>query len=358
MDSLKTIRSLSAEATIVGQLLPEQLQIIYDNNWFNIYLPEDAGGLGLSLPEAALLLEQLSAVDGSFGWTVTLCSGANWFLGFLPQSLRKEFFHDATTCLAGSGAADGMAIETGEHYIINGHWKYATGASHATAFTANCIIQRNGLIAKDDSGKPLIRAFIFKPDEITIYPDWCGMGMKATASHSFSITNRTIPKDRCFQITPHHVRLSAPVFYFPFLPFAEITLAVNFSGMAKHWLQCCHSFLSSKINAGSYDQDQKQYITGLPKAFTKAFDEKRNTFFKVLSEIWAIGLPSFKWVEPDLTMLRKLSHDLVKVSLHTVQQLYPLCGLEAATTGTELNRIWLDIHTAGQHSLFRYPYAN
>ena len=54
-----------------------------------------------------------------------------------------------------------------------------------------------------------------------------------------------------------------------------------------------------------------------------------------------------------LNQVSALSHGLVARSRDLVNELYPFCGLEAANTRNEINRVWRNFHTAGQHALFR-----
>jgi alkylation response protein AidB-like acyl-CoA dehydrogenase len=103
------IRHFSAEAESVGQLHPEVLNTIYKQNWFNLFVPKEHGGLGLHLADGLQILEGLAWSDGSAGWIVTLCSGANYFIGFLEPEAAKEIFNDPHACLAGSGHPSGIA---------------------------------------------------------------------------------------------------------------------------------------------------------------------------------------------------------------------------------------------------------
>ena len=84
---IDTLRKYAGEAERAGSLNPQQLSIIYKEHWFNLFVPKEYGGLELSLPEALSIQEALAWADGSTGWTVTLCSGANWFIG-TPQECR------------------------------------------------------------------------------------------------------------------------------------------------------------------------------------------------------------------------------------------------------------------------------
>src|SRR6267154_1382961 len=91
------IREASAAAEQLGKLHPKQLSVIYAQKWFNLFVPIAYKGLELSLPEGLKIEEGLAWSDGSTGWTVTLCSGANWFIGFLKPELVKEIFNNDKT---------------------------------------------------------------------------------------------------------------------------------------------------------------------------------------------------------------------------------------------------------------------
>src|SRR5882724_11660922 len=162
---INSLRETIAEAEEIGQLHPDQLAIIYNQQWFNLFVPEKYNGLEYALPQALQIEEALAWVDGSLGWTVTLCAGANWFIGFLDPELAQKLFSNKEVCLAGSGRPSGIAKMNENGYEITGIWKYATGAPHATAFTANCVIERNGTIILNEDGSPLIRSFLFLKEE-------------------------------------------------------------------------------------------------------------------------------------------------------------------------------------------------
>src|SRR5690606_7260260 len=131
-----------------------------EQKWFNLYVPKVYGGEEKTLPEILRIEENLAKADGSLAWTVTLCSGAAWFAGFLNKELATEIFSDPKACFAGSGAVGGTAIKIQSGYLINGFWKYASGALHATIFTANCTLKdEQGNSILDKEGKEIIKSF-------------------------------------------------------------------------------------------------------------------------------------------------------------------------------------------------------
>ncbi|MEJ7678724.1 MAG: hypothetical protein WKG06_12875 [Segetibacter sp.] len=167
-DDIHLIRSYSLIAEGQGALTPAQLQLIYDRRWFKVMVPAYAGGLELSLPETMHLLEAAAWADGSFGWVLNLGAGANMFAAFLPAEIGKKLFIHPEICLAGSGALSGKAEKIDGGYIVNGTWKYASGASHSSFFSVSCILTQNGEPTKDKKGGFKTRSFIIPRHQVTV----------------------------------------------------------------------------------------------------------------------------------------------------------------------------------------------
>jgi len=346
----------SAASEELGKLHPEILEIAYQQDWFKLYVPKVYGGPGKLLPEILRLEEELACLDGSLGWTVTLCSGAGWFAGFLDPELAKEIFEDRAVCFAGSGAVGGTAMATADGYIINGHWKYASGALHATIFTANCMLKdSDGNNLLDEHGKPLIRSFILKKDEVDVLAGWSYFGLVATGSHAFEVKDLFVPSNRTFQINKE-IQVEIEGFDYPFLQLAETTLAVNSSGMALHFLQLVEQVFYERSGIKRYNERQLSYFNNVFISCKRELEVARETFYKQFELSWN-SLLNHKSIEPDLLSevslaSRKLAHTARSIT----DTLFPYCGLEAAKKDSEINRVWRDLHTASQHALLTFEY--
>lgn len=275
------IKNYSADAEKLGELHPKQLETIYEERWLHLFVPKEYGGLELGLIEALQIEESLAWIDGSLGWTVTLCAGANWFIGFLSPGMARQVFSDRKVCFAGSGRPSGIAKVMESGYEVTGFWKYATGAPHATVFTANCFIEENGRLLKDQNGEPIVRSFWFKKEEVIIHKDWNTIGMMATASHSFEVKALVVQKDRTFIIDSSYRSLHHPVYQFPFLQFAETTLAVNNSGMAVCFLDQCKKIIDEKTSEGSKNIGTKKL-----EAAKEQLNRSRRSFYLIVERSW------------------------------------------------------------------------
>ena len=79
-------------------------------------------------------------------------------------------------------------------YRAGGEWGFASGAPHATWFTANCVLT--------DAPAGTIRAMTFPAAAVTIEPTWEVSGLRATASHSFSVRTALVRSAYTFSSSP------------------------------------------------------------------------------------------------------------------------------------------------------------
>lgn len=350
----ETILALAAQSEAMGELHPDILEIAYEQEWFKLYVPQAYGGPGKKLPEILRIEEDLAYVDGSTAWTVTLCSGAAWFAGFLDPALAAEIFADRKVCFAGSGAIGGTAQKTTSGYRISGHWKYASGALHATIFTANCLLQdEQGKDLFDEEGSPIIKSFILKRDEVEILSGWSYFGLVATGSHAFEVHNVEVPANRSFKINAE-IKVADEGFHYPFLQLAETTLAVNSLGMARKFVDLVGDSFFNRSGFKRYTPEQVTYFEQELAKGEHTLTTIRDHFYEAFDLSWHQLITNGKIAEDLLKEVSRLSRAVAHQSRIVVDTLYPYAGLEAAKRETALNRVWRDLHTASQHALLTF----
>lgn len=334
-----------------GILSNEELEIIYHEKWFKLFVPKINGGLELTLPDGLETEEELARIDGSLAWTITLCSGASQFIGYLRTDLSEKVFRNEKVCFGGSGSVTGTAIETEDGYTINGSWKYATGAPYCTHFTANCLIQKNGKQLLNKEGEPVYRSFLFTKEEVEIFKDWSTMGLKATASDSFSINDLKVSKERSFRIDPSDATLPGLIFQYPFLQFAETTLAVNISGMALHFLDEFEELITLWKQSKKYSDTVINRLEEKLKETKNSVQKHRTAFYKAINASWKMLEQTHIITHEMLGKVSQLSRQLSLNAREAVAKLYPYCGVATTQNGTIINLIFRDIFTASQHYL-------
>ena len=347
---VEIIRNNAAEAEQLGKLNEAQLALVYEQQWFNLVSPVEYGGLQTSLPQLVKTEEALSWADGSLGWVVTLCCGAGWFGGFLDPEIAKQIYKDPKVCLAGSGAPTGTATISGDGYMINGSWKYASGVHHATYITVNCNIMNGYVPVLNADGTQLILPFVLDRKDVDLVSGWKYIGMIATGSDAYKVENLYVESNRCFKIDPAAAVIDAQLYTYPFFQLAEATLAANISGLAVHFTDLCvAAFASKATNIRRVNQANVLVMEEALQSATALLNQARASFFEAVEASW--NEPAN---EELLKAVSRTSRILAKIARECVDELYPYCGLLAASTDTEINRVWRDLHTASQHALLTF----
>lgn len=336
-----------SKAEQLGHLTDQQLEVLYSNNLFNLFVPKQYNGLELDFIEALRIEEQLACIDGSLGWTVTLCSGANMFVGFIDPEESEKIFSDKKVCFGGSGKVSGVATEEGEYYIVNGSWDIVTGLHHCTVFTANCHIKINGELQLDTEGKPIYKSFFFLPSEVTTKDSWNTVGLIATGSHTIEAKELRVSKTRSFSITSEACTIDTPLYQFPFYPFAKFTLAVNQLGMQRHYLDEVAQYFE-ELKGGAYEQFQ----TALLAKLSTAFDTRKAAFYSLAESTWFKVKEGIELTDSDHLEISNLCSDLVFQGRDEVIQSLPYLGMKGVSNDSPISRIVRDILTGCQHSLF------
>ncbi|MBB3224725.1 acyl-CoA dehydrogenase [Pseudoduganella umbonata] len=337
------------EAELAGFLLPEQQTDIHEQGWLKMLAPRAAGGAELPLPEVVRLEERIAATDGSLGWVVTLCAGAGWFAGFLPPALAHDIMATPGVCLAGSGAPTGFADADGDDFVLSGRWDYASGAPMATHFTLNAVLRARGEVLRDEQGKPRIRAFVVPARYVALEASWQAIGLRASASHAYRLDGTRIPASHGFTIDAAHATADGPLYRFPFMALAYVTLAANLLGMATHFLALAEPLIAARRQHGSgVPLGEVPSVAVRLAAAREALATHRAALYEVLDRAWADVV---RHAVADEAGLQRVSLQLVDTCRRTVDCLYPYCGLQAARDDVPINRVWRDFHTATQHAL-------
>ncbi|MHA7830197.1 MAG: acyl-CoA dehydrogenase family protein [Flagellimonas sp.] len=319
------------------KILPKAvLKWIAKENLWNLWVPKSHGGLEASLTEGLETLRSLAKLDGSLGWTVTLCSGANFFIGNLQKEVADKLFNGNNgPVFGGSGGVFGTADKVDDGYVINGRWKYTTGAPYITHFTLNAKIREDGRDVLKDDGGPLVRSFLLESEQVGIIHDWNTMGLQATATESFEVNDQWV--DKAYSFVYDEFYLPDPIFKVPFRVFADLTLWVNYIGMAERFLKEAETIMADK---GILDDLKKVIVDAVGKCMGHG------------ERIQDMVLKEQDIPESYGEKIHQTASDSVRCLSDKIIQVFPVLGIRASAKDHPLNQVFRDFFTATQHHIF------
>ncbi|WPO88949.1 hypothetical protein [Chryseobacterium sp. HR92] len=333
MLSTKDIRQ---ELHGVSVISDKVLQHIHEEGFLKIWVPKKYGGLGYRFEEGLKALFDWAETDGSFGWMLTLCAGANYFSRNIKPEVAQLLFTHSKTCFGGSGMVGGTAEKQEENtYLINGLWNFATGAPHLTHLTLNAKMTENGIPLTDKDGNEIIHSFIVPKEQAEMIPNWKSMGMKASGTYSFIIENVIVSEDYSFVYDTFFTNDTLDSI--PFRIFADLTLLVNYLGMASHFIEEAE-YIRPEINFKRFAESVEKH---LEKVLTIGRDvENILGAHKEISEDQQHEIHQY-----GVELVQKLSHQILTV--------YTQLGIRATDVHSAVHQVFCDYFTAAMHFNFR-----
>ena len=333
MLSTKDIRQQLYGTAVISD---EVIQHIHEERLLTIWVPKKYGGLGYRFEDGLKALFGWAETDGSFGWMLTLCAGANYFSRNIKPEIAQSLFSQSKTCFGGSGMIGGTAEKQDNNtYLINGSWNFATGAPHLTHFTLNARITENGQPIIDHNGNEIIHSFIVPKEHAEIIPNWKSMGMKASGTYSFTIKDVIVNEDYSFVYDTFYT--NDILDSIPFRVFADLTLLVNYLGMASHFIEEAE-IIRPEINFKNFAASVEKHLEKvliIAREVENILSENKEISEDQQNEIHQYGVG----------LVEKLSHQILTVYTHL--------GIRATDKNSAVYQVFCDYFTAAMHSNFR-----
>ncbi|MDZ7727190.1 MAG: hypothetical protein U5Q44_02780 [Dehalococcoidia bacterium] len=239
------IRETAPESEQRGRLDDDLVDELKARRFFRLWIPASLDGEEMNLPGSLRVFEAGAHEDGALGWALMIGAGGGLFAPLLPLETARAIYGRPGALIAGSGNPTAVAEEVDGGYRVTGRWRYASGAHHATHFTASTRLQRGGEPLLDDEGNPRMLAMAFTPDQVSIIPAWDVVGMRATGSDDIAVEEVFVPADWSFDVFAPP-RDPGPLYRYPFMTLTALSAAAVPLGIAARMLAEWEAYAAGK----------------------------------------------------------------------------------------------------------------
>lgn len=331
------IQASAVEADRAGRFPDDVIDAVADAGLFRLWIPRAYGGDEVAVPDALQVFEAASRIDGAAGWLVTIGTGGGLFGAQMEDETAREVFAPQRALIAGSGSPSGVAVPVEGGYRVEGTWRYASGAHHATWFTANCIVKDGN----EGSSTPTVRAMTFPATDVEVLDTWRVSGMRATGSHDIRVPKVFVPGPRMFDVFGEP-REPAPLYRFPFGSIAQLSFAAVALGIARHAIEAFH-------REASPGRRERPHVTVLLDDVDERLETARDEFYEQASAAWATVAADLDVSDEAQERVRSAAVLATRTSADVVEGLYLEAGMAPLFLGSELGRCWRDVHSVSQH---------
>jgi len=331
--------------------LPEPLvHAMVDAGLFGMWLPEAYGGLECDPMTFVRVIEAVSRVDGSTGWTLMIGAAGGAFAAYLPARWAGEIFSDPRMILAGSFTPNGRAVPVEGGYRLSGRWSWGSGIHNAGWIGGNSLILDGDQPRMGENGAPAVAFLFFPATACTILDTWYSGGLRATGSTDFAVEDIFVPEDCGFALFQDSGRLPGPLYRAPITTLLPACVAAVPLGIARAAIDELIDLAGRKtpLAERSLLRDRPQVQVQVARS-ESTLSAARAFLFESLENVWKSRIAG-EAPSAELTMcLRLACIHAGESALQVVETMYKAGGGSSAYSSSPLDRCMRDVHVATQH---------
>jgi alkylation response protein AidB-like acyl-CoA dehydrogenase len=315
---------------------------------FRAVVPQAAGGEEWDWLTFLRVVEELSSVDGSVGWTMGVGGGVGGVVsGWLSADAARDVFStDRIGLAAGATQRNGRARAVEGGYRLSGGWGFGSGAAHAAWFMGGYSLDDPAANPPPGPGPVL---FMPKRD-VTILDTWSVGGMRGTSSHDFEVDDVFVPTRYAADpanTAPHH---PGPLYRLPFTLVLASGLGPLALGMARGAVDCFTHLMAVKADRrGSRRLSDRQTVQERLALAEAAIRSARAFLYETIQDAWETVCADRPLSARQVAMCRLANMNATKSGAHAVDLVFHAAGASGIYTSSPLERFFRDVHVATQH---------
>src|ERR1700688_558639 len=194
-DPVALARELGAEIAAMADEIERTRRIpaallerLHDSRLFRMLLPRSAGGDQMEPTVYVAAIEELARHDASIAWNTFAINSSSLIAAYLEPAVSHAIFADPCSTVAWGppNASRARAVEGG--YRLTGKWDFGSGCRQGRWMGAHChVIEAAGNLRLNRFGHPTVRTLLFPANEATLLDNWQTIGLRGTASESYSV---------------------------------------------------------------------------------------------------------------------------------------------------------------------------
>jgi alkylation response protein AidB-like acyl-CoA dehydrogenase len=338
----------SADALEQSQRFPPALlDALHDARLFRLLLPRSAGGEEVEPWTYFDAVQEIARHDASVGWCVFVANSSAIIAAFLTAPVATEIFADprATIAWGPPNTCTARAVPGG--YRVTGRWDFASGCRHASWMGAHCnVVQPDGSLRLNRTGRPTIRTLLFPFEQATLIHTWDVIGLRGTASDSYSVDDLFVPE--AFSTTredPTLRRETGRLYAFTMQGLYAIGVAGVAVGTARAMLDAFMALARDKTPRGLGRLAENAVVQGRVARMEAKLGAARAFMTRTLRDAWDGVCDDEPIDTPARAAVRLACAQAILAANEVADESYKAAGVSAIFDGNPFVRRFRDIHT-------------
>jgi indole-3-acetate monooxygenase len=318
---------------------------------FQAWVPLRYGGDERGVLDVLDAIEEASYHDGSFGWCAMIGATTALLAAHLPPEWATSIYGDPASCTGGFAMPAGRAAPVEGGLQVTGRWQWGSGVHHCTWIGGGCLIvdtDGNRVIRDDGVTAPFV---FFERDQVELLDTWDVMGMRASGSTDYQVTDVFVPEGRWAQPAAGDPYVDGPLYRFPFMAALALGVCSVSLGLARRAHDELIELAGGKRPAQSSRTLAERAVVQADVAMAEvAFRSARAFVREQVADAWDAATND-TFDDTTKRNLRLAATNATLQARRAVDLMYDAAGGTAVYRTNALERVFRDSHVATQHAM-------
>jgi indole-3-acetate monooxygenase len=338
------IESAIEEMQNKRRMTTEIASALADSGVFRMLVPKASGGLESDPREIIQNIEAFAKIDASVAWCVMIGATSALYSAYLPSDLARSIYGTNSNITGGVFAPMGTAVLDGDHYVVNGHWRWASGSQNCTWLSGGCIVMENGTANQ--------RAMIFPANDAELIDTWHTMGLRGTGSGDMKVTNLRVPKHLSVSLMKDKPFATGPLYTFPAFGLLAMGIAAVACGNAMAALaEFKDEGATLKTGGARKSLSARSTVQVEFAQITAELRAARAFMLDELKRAWDSAQNDGRITLEERAGLRLAATHLTRIAATSCRRIHELSGGVAVFSGNKLERRLRDAQTITAHMM-------
>lgn len=332
--------------------LPDALvAALLDAGLYRLLLPRALEGAELDPATFVRVLEEVSRADASTAWCLCQAAGCTMISGYVTPEVAREIFGARRAVLAWGPSPDVRAVPVDGGYRVTGTFHFGSGCRQATWLGGQCTIHEpEGTPRRRPDGTAETRWMLFPADRAKILDTWHVIGLRATGSDSFTVTDLFVPREHsAARDDPAERRHGGPLYCFPTTSLYASGFAGVALGNARSALDAFIALAHAKTPRGLRQALRESAVVQSELARTEArVGAARALLLTSLEEVWRSVVETGMLGLDQRVRIRMAATHAITEATAAVDFAYHTAGATAIFDVNPFERRFRDAHTVAQ----------
>ena len=351
------IRAGAEEGDSLGRLPDDMAKGLKDAGIIRLLQRKKYNGYEAHPREFAETVMKTASFYGSAGWVGGIVGVHPWQLAFADPKVQEEILgEDTDTWQASPYMPGGVAVPTGDGYVMNGRWQFSSGTDH-------CDWIFLGAMVGGADGKPLmppqsLHVILPRSDYEIVADSWDVVGLRGTGSKDIIVKNAFIPNYRVMDggkvidgTAAKEYGVTETLYKMPWSTMFPLGITAATIGICEGVLAAVVDYQRNRVGAtGTLVKDDPYVLHALGEAASE-IDAARQQLLANVDRIWD---KVDRGEEIDFEARAAVRRDQARAAWRAVRaadEIFDRAGGNALRMDNPLQRFWRDAHAGLHHAI-------